>query len=210
MEDLVHVTLNTSPSAMSPCVNSSSGPNNEKSILYGQAKRVLPIKSLAQAAEFYVPNGNHDHIALTTNSHPDIRAWSDRELVNTKSGCESLGITSSILLSGERVDLNGIYRPIPQTMAWVEIDIDSDEFQAWYVAFSKFPPQAIFEGQHKISEILSKHFEEPNRSKRQAQSHYYATERYRDIKILLSCRNSMRNFVSLLLITNRLLKLGII
>ena len=65
------------------------------------------------------------------------------------------------------MDLNGIYHPIPQTMAGVEIDIDSDEFQAWYVLFSKFPPQAIFEGQHKISEILSKHFEEPNRSKRQ-------------------------------------------
>ena len=28
MEDPVHVTLNTSPSAMSPCVNNSSGPNN--------------------------------------------------------------------------------------------------------------------------------------------------------------------------------------
>ena len=27
MEDLVHVTLDTFPSAMSPCVNSSSGPN---------------------------------------------------------------------------------------------------------------------------------------------------------------------------------------
>ena len=59
---------------------------NEKSILYGQAKRVLPIKPLAQAAEFYVPNGNQDRIALTTNGHPDIRAWSDRELVNTKPG----------------------------------------------------------------------------------------------------------------------------
>ena len=46
---------------------------NEKSILYGQAKRVLPIKPLAQAAEFYVPNGNQDRIALTTNGHPDIR-----------------------------------------------------------------------------------------------------------------------------------------
>ena len=138
---------------------------NEKSIVYGQAKRVLPIKPLAQAAEFYVPNGNQDRIALTTNGHPDIRAWSDRELVNTKPGWESLGIASSSLISGERVDLNGIYHPVPQTMAGVEIDIDSDEFQAWYAAFSKFPPQPIFEGQHKISEILSKHFEDPNRSK---------------------------------------------
>ena len=158
---------------------------NEKSILYGQAKRVLPIKPLAQAAEFYVPNGNQDRIALTTNGHPDIRAWSDRELVNTKAGWESLGIASSSLLSGERVDINGIYHPIPQTMAGVEVDIDSDEFQSWYVGFSKFPPPAIFEGQHKISEILTKYFEEPNRSKRQAQSYYYATERLRDIKIVL-------------------------
>ena len=28
---------------------------NEKSIVYGQAKRVLPIQPLAQASEFYVP-----------------------------------------------------------------------------------------------------------------------------------------------------------
>ena len=160
---------------------------NEKSILYGQAKRVLPIKPLAQAAEFYVPNGisNHDRIALTTNGHPDIRAWSDRELVNTKSGWESLRITSSSLLSGERVDHNGIHHPIPQTMAGVEIDIDSDAFQAWYISFSKYQPAAIFEGQHKVSEILSKHFEDPDRSKRQKHSYYYATERYRDIKIVL-------------------------
>ena len=73
---------------------------NEKSILYGQAKRVLPIKPLAQAADFYVPNGNHDCIALTTNGHPDILTWSNRELVNTKSGWEALGIASSSLLSG--------------------------------------------------------------------------------------------------------------
>ena len=83
------------------------------------------------------------------------------------------------------MDINGIYHPVPQTMAGVEIDIDSDEFQSWYVGFTKFPPPAIFEGQHKISEILSKHFEDPNRSKRQAQSYYYATERYRDITIVL-------------------------
>ena len=158
---------------------------NEKSIVHGQAKRVLPIQPLAQASEFYVPNGNRDLIALTTNGHPDMLAWSDRELVNIKSGWESLGIASSSLLSGERVDHNGIYHPIPQTMAGVEIDIDSDEFQAWCISFPKYPPAAIFEGQHKISEILAKYFEDSNRSKRQKQSFYYATERYRDIKISL-------------------------
>ena len=83
------------------------------------------------------------------------------------------------------MDHMGDMVPIPQTMAGVEIDIDSYEFQAWYRSFSQFPPPVIFEGRHKISEILSKCFEEPNRSKRQKQSYYYATERWRDIKIVL-------------------------
>ena len=67
-------------------------------------------------------------------------------------------------------------------MAGVEIDLDFDEFQAWYLAFSKFPLPVIFEGQHKISEIISKYFEDANRSKRQKQSYHYATQRLRDIK----------------------------
>ena len=45
---------------------------NEKSIVYGQAKRVLPLQPFAQASEFCVPNGNHDRIALTTKGQPDI------------------------------------------------------------------------------------------------------------------------------------------
>ena len=157
----------------------------EKSIIYGATKRVLPLQHMAQASEFYVPNGNQDHIAFTTNGHPDIRAWSDRELVNTKAGWESLGIAGSSLLSGERMDINGIYHPVPQTMAGVEIDIESEEFQAWYAGFTKFPPGAIFEVQHKISEILSKYFDEPTRSKRSDKNYFYATERFRDIKVVL-------------------------
>ena len=43
---------------------------------------------------------------------------------------------------------------ISQAMAGVEIDVDSDEDQAWYQSFTKFPLQAIFEAQHKISRIL--------------------------------------------------------
>ena len=35
---------------------------NEKCIVHGQAKRVLQIQPLAQASEFYVPNGNHDRV----------------------------------------------------------------------------------------------------------------------------------------------------
>ena len=62
---------------------------------------MLQIQQLAQASEFYVPNGYHDRVALTTNGRPDIRGWSDWELVNTKPGWESLGIASSCLLSGD-------------------------------------------------------------------------------------------------------------
>ena len=80
--------------------------------------------------------------------------------------------------------MNNEYQ-IPQTMAGVEIDIDSDEYQEWYTSFSKFPPPAIFEAQHQISEILIKYFEVSNRTKRQKQSYFYATERWRDIKIAL-------------------------
>ena len=75
--------------------------------------------------------------------------------------------------------------PISQTMAGVEIDVYSSEYQAWYQSFTKFLPLAIFEAQHKISEILIEYFEESNRTKLQKQSYYYATERWRDIKIAL-------------------------
>jgi hypothetical protein len=43
----------------------------------------------------------------------------------------------------------------------------------------------IFDAQHKISEILNKHFEGSNRANSQRQSYYYAKERWRDIKIAL-------------------------
>ena len=36
---------------------------------------------------------------------------------------------------------------IPQTIAGVEINIDSDEFQAWHRALVNFPPLGIFESQ---------------------------------------------------------------
>ncbi len=68
-------------------------------------------------------------------------------------------------------------------MAGVEIDVDSDEFQACYQAFTEFQQQAIFEAQHKISDTLNKYFEDSNKAECQKQSHYYATEQWRDIKI---------------------------
>ncbi len=70
-------------------------------------------------------------------------------------------------------------------MAGVEIDVDSDEFQKWFTAFTRFQQATIFDAQHKISEILNKYFEESNHANRQRQtrSYYYAAERWMDIKI---------------------------
>jgi hypothetical protein len=117
---------------------------------------------MAQASEFFVPNMFNDRILLTRNGHPDIRGWADRdqELVNNKPGWEALGIASSSLISGVKYDHMGNEYLMPQTMAGVEIDFDSDEYQAWYKSFFKLLPQAIFEAQHKISVIQIKHFEE--------------------------------------------------
>jgi hypothetical protein len=66
--------------------------------------------------------------------------------------------------------------PVSQTMAGVEIDVDSNEYQALYLSFTKFPPAAVFEAQYKISEVLNKRFWESARANRQKQSYYYATE----------------------------------
>ena len=40
-------------------------------------------------------------------------------------------------------------------MAGVEIDVDSDEFQEWYRAFTTFPSQAISEAQHQINTTVT-------------------------------------------------------
>ena len=42
----------------------------QASFVYGQHRRRLQVQPLAQASEFYVPNGNADRIVLTTNGHP--------------------------------------------------------------------------------------------------------------------------------------------
>ena len=162
---------------------------NEASFTHGQNKRRYKVDIMAQGSEFYVPNIFRDRVAVTAKGYPDISTWSDLELVNTKAGWESLGIVSSSLLSGVRYDhLHNPY-PIPQTMAGVEINVDSDEFQEWYNAFTRLPPAAIFDTHHKISEILNKHFEESNRVNRQKQSYYYATERWREIsRLFISIR----------------------
>ncbi len=85
---------------------------------------------MAQESEFYTLNIVRDWIAVNKNCHPDISTWSDIELVNTKPGWESLGVVSSSLLLRVCYDHVSNAYLIPQTMAGVEIYVDSDEYQA--------------------------------------------------------------------------------
>ncbi len=48
-----------------------------------------------------------------------------------------------------------------------------------------FHQPKFFEAQHKIGEILNKYFEGSIRANLQRQSYFYATQRWRDIKIAL-------------------------
>jgi hypothetical protein len=109
---------------------------------------------IAQGPEFYVQNIFNDSTTVIAKGYPDISTWSDLEFANTKSGWESLGIVSSSLLSGTKYDHMGNQYPIKQ----VEIDVDSDEFQDWYLTFTRFLQAAIINAQQKNSEILNKHF----------------------------------------------------
>ncbi len=77
-----------------------------------------------------------------------------------------------------------IWKFIPDT-AGVEIDADSDEIQAWYFAFTSFPPSVLLESDAKLNEILSRHFEDTNRTGRKKQGPLYVVERWGDIKVVL-------------------------
>ncbi len=70
-------------------------------------------------------------------------------------------------------------------MAGVEIEVDSEEFQEWYRAFTTFPSQAISEAQYQINPVINTYIEGGNRTNRQKQSYFYGTERYRHLKIVL-------------------------
>ena len=109
-------------------------------------KRNSPLKPIAQASEFQVP-GITDTITKTSEGLDTFKDWSDLNLLNNKEGWEELGIAKGTLLSGMYQDTYGNSFPIPQTMAGVEIDTDSDEFQAWYLALTSFPPSALRESQ---------------------------------------------------------------
>ncbi len=49
------------------------------------------------------------------------------------------------LARADDYDYAGNAYPISQTMAGIEIEVDTEEFQAWYRAFTTFPLQAISE-----------------------------------------------------------------
>ena len=138
-------------------------------------------------SEFYVP-GIKDRITKTSEGLETFKDGSGLDLLDNKEGCEELGIAKGTLLSGMYQDTYGNSFQIPQNMAGVEIDTDSDEFQAWYLAFTSFPPSAMFESQAKLNEILGRHFEDTNRTGRKKQGLLYAFELWRDIKIVLQSK----------------------
>jgi hypothetical protein len=61
-------------------------------------------------------------------------------------------------------------------MVGVEIDTNSDEFQAWYLAFTSFPPSALLESQAKPNEFLGRHFEDTNQTGRKKQGQLYTVK----------------------------------
>ncbi len=79
----------------------------------------------------------------------------------------------------------GHAHPIPQTMAGIEIEVDSEEFQEWYRTFTTFPLQAISEAQNQINALIHKYIEGGNRTNRQKQIYFYGTECFRDLKNIL-------------------------
>ncbi len=77
--------------------------------------------------------------------------------------------SSENLRPGDHYDYAGNAYPIPQTMAGIEIEVDSEEYQAWYREFETFPSQAISEAQYQINAVINKYIEGRNRANRQKQ-----------------------------------------
>ncbi len=97
---------------------------NEAYFIHGKNKRHYKVDIMEQGSEFYVPNIFRDRIMVNTKGHQDNSTWSGPELVNNKSGWESLCIVSSSLLSGTKEDHMGYPYQIQQTIAGVEIVVD--------------------------------------------------------------------------------------
>ena len=75
-----------------------------------------------------------------------------------------MGVINGNLISGVHYYYVGNAYLIPQTMAGVEIDVDSDEFQEWYREFTTFPAQAISEAHYQINTTINKYVEGENKS----------------------------------------------
>jgi hypothetical protein len=138
-------------------------------------KRNNPLRPIAQASEFYV-QGIKDSITKTSEGLDTFKDWSDLDLLNNKEGWEDseLGIAKGTLLSGMYQDTYGNSFPIPQTMPGVEIDTDSDEFQAWYLTFIHFHHLHCLN--HKLNEILGRNFEDTCRTGLKKQAQLYTVE----------------------------------
>ncbi len=128
---------------------------NETSFLHSITKRQLQIKAQAQAADFFTPNLFSDTIVLEKGC-PEMLDWPEHDLVNTKQGWEILGVINGNLISGDHYYYAGHAYLIPQTMAGIDIELDSEEFQEWYYGeFTTFPSQAISEALYQINAVIN-------------------------------------------------------
>ncbi len=87
-------------------------------------------KAQAQATDFYAHNQFSNKIVLK-NGCPWMSDWPNHELVGNKPGWETVGVINGNLILGSYQDYAGNDYLIPQAMAGVDIDVDSDEFQEW-------------------------------------------------------------------------------
>ncbi len=101
-----------------------------------------------------------------------MRDWPDHDLVNTKQRWESLGVINGNSISGDHYDYAGHEYPIAQTMAGIEIEVDSEEFQEWYRVFTTFSWQAISEAQYLFNAVINNYIEGGNRTNRKKQSYF--------------------------------------
>jgi hypothetical protein len=106
---------------------------HKTSFVQTTTKHRLQIKAQAQAAEFYKPNNRFTDTTGLKNGCSWMRDWPDHELVKNKSGLEAWGVINKTPISGYYQDsaYAGNDCQIPQTMAGVEIDVDSDDVQEW-------------------------------------------------------------------------------
>ncbi len=65
------------------------------------------------------------------------------------------------------------------------VNVDSDEIQGWYISLTRTQLAKFSDAKHKIKKFLSNTSWSQKRTNSQRQSYYYATERWRDIKISL-------------------------